>query len=93
MFKGRFLQFLTLALSIAMVGVLTIPAMAADVPKITKGELKSMFGTPDLVIVDVRTGTSWTASEKKIKGAVREDPKDVEPWANKYPKDKILVLY
>jgi hypothetical protein len=29
----------------------------------------------------------------KIKGAVREDPKQVSSWIDKYPKDKLLVLY
>lgn len=90
MFKGRCLQFLTLALSMAMVGVFTIPAIAADVPRITKEELKSMLGNPDVVILDVR---GRQASGRKIKGAVWEDPKDVDSWADKYPKDKTLVLY
>jgi len=99
MFKGRCLQFLTLALSTAMVGVFTIPAIAADapritdVPRITKEELKSMLGNPDVVILDVRGAKQWKASEKKIKGAVWEDPGDMESWTDKYPKDKTLVLY
>lgn len=90
MFKGRCLQFLTLALSMAMVGVFTIPAIAADVPRITKEELKSMLGNPDVVILDVR---GRQASGRKIKGAVWENSKYVESWADKYPKDKTLVLY
>ena len=90
MFKGRCLQLLTLALSMAMVGVFAIPAIAADVPRITKEELKSMLGNPDVFIVDVR---GRQASGRKIKGAVWEDSKDVESWADKYPKDKTLVLY
>lgn len=93
MFKGRFSQFLTLGLSIAMAGVFTMPTMAADVPRITKEELKSMLDDPDGVILDVRGSNSWRASEEKIKGAVWEDPKSVASWANKYPKDKKLVLY
>lgn len=96
MFKGRFSQLLTLALSMAMVGVSTVSTMAADapriadVPRITKEELKSMLGNPDVFIVDVR---GRQASGTKIKGAVWEDSKDVESWVNKYPKDKTLVLY
>jgi hypothetical protein len=93
MFKGRCLQFLTLALSTAIVGVFTIPAIAADVPRITKEELKSMLGNPDVVILDVRGAKQWKASKKKIKGAVWEDPGDTESWTDKYPKDKTLVLY
>ncbi len=76
-----------------MLGMFTAQGTAAEVSKITKEELKSMLGNPDMVILDVRTGNRWKASEKKIKGAARENPKDVESWADKYPKDKTLVLY
>ncbi len=68
MFKGPCLQFLTLALSTTMVGVFTIPALALDVPRITKEELKSMLGNPDVVILDVRGAKQWKASEKKNQG-------------------------
>lgn len=71
----------------------TILAKSADVPRMTKEELKVKLDTPDLVIIDVRFGMDWTGSDSKIKGAVREDPGAVDSWANKYPKDKTLVLY
>ena len=93
MVRGRFLKFPTMALSMTMVRVFTIQAMAGDVPRITKEELKSMLGNPDVVILDVRGSNSWKASEKKVKGAIWEDYKNVESWADKYPKDKTLVLY
>jgi hypothetical protein len=93
MFKARFLPFLIMALSIAMAAVFTIPTMAADFPMITKEELKSILGNHDVVILDVRSAKQWEASERKIKGAVWEDPKNVESWADKYPTDKTLVLY
>jgi len=64
-----------------------------DIPRITKEELKSMLGNPDAVIVDVRGAKQWEASGRKIKGAVWEDPKNVESWADKYPKGKIFVFY
>jgi rhodanese-related sulfurtransferase len=59
----------------------------------TKDELKGMLGNPDLVIIDVRTQQNWADSDLKIRGAVREDPESLDSWANKYPKDKTLVLY
>lgn len=59
----------------------------------TKEELKAMLGKPDLIIIDVRTGSDWLGSDLKIKGAIREDPEDVGSWAKKYSKDKTLVLY
>ena len=54
---------------------------------------KSRGLNADLVIIDDRTGADWSASEFKIKGAVREDPGKVEAWMEKYPKDKTLVFY
>ena len=63
-------------------------------PRITKEQLLSMVGNPDVIILDVRESGSWKGSQWKIKGAVREDPaKDAKTWAGKYPQDKTLVLY
>jgi rhodanese-related sulfurtransferase len=83
---------------LAMVGWLVLGAvvsvsLAAEPPRISKEELRAMLGNPDLVIIDDRTGSDWTASEFKIKGAIREDPNKVETWMDKYPKDKTLVFY
>jgi rhodanese-related sulfurtransferase len=65
-----------------------------EAPRITKEQLLSMAGDPDVIILDVRESGSWKGSQWKIKGAVREDPtKDVKTWAEKYPRDKTLVLY
>jgi hypothetical protein len=75
------------------VGIFVKPTISADVPGMTKDELKALLGNPDLVILDVRRGSDWTSSDLKIKGALREEPNDIESWANKYSKDKVLVLY
>jgi rhodanese-related sulfurtransferase len=64
------------------------------VPRITKEEVKSMVGNPNLIILDVRSAQYWKDSEWKIKGAVREDRRGKSSdWVDKYPKDKTLVLY
>jgi rhodanese-related sulfurtransferase len=76
-----------------MVGTLIAFAKSAEAPRMSKDELKAMLGSPDLILLDVRYNKDWTDSDSKIKGAVREDPKLFESWANKYPKDKIIVLY
>ncbi len=76
-----------------LVGASIILAKSVDAPRMTKDELKGMLGNPDLVIIDVRTQQNWTDSDLKIKGAVREDPESLDSWANKYPRDKTLVLY
>jgi hypothetical protein len=66
---------------------------AADVPRMSKEELQPMLGNPDVIIIDVRAGGDWTAKDSKIKGAVREDPGQVDSWIDKYPKDKTLIFY
>jgi len=68
-------------------------ALAGAAPTMTTEELKAKLSSPDIVIIDVRVGKDWTASELKIKNAVREDPKNADAWLNKYAKDKTIVLY
>ena len=64
------------------------------VPKMTKEELKSLLGNPDVIIIDIRVEDEWKEAKWKIQGAIREDSeKDINTWANKYPKDKTLVFY
>lgn len=91
--KGRIINILTMVLSIVTVSISALTAMAADVPKMTKENLKAQLGKPDVIIIDVRIGKDWKASELKIKGAIREDPQKVDSWAQKYAKDKNLVFY
>ncbi|MBI5582847.1 MAG: hypothetical protein HY892_03395 [Deltaproteobacteria bacterium] len=79
----------SLVLSLAL--VFNVPA--AETPRIDKEKLQGMLGTPELILIDVRAGSDWKASTQKIKGAVREDPDQVDAWMNKYPKEKTLVFY
>jgi hypothetical protein len=51
------------------------------------------LGNPGIVIVDVRSGGDWKGSDRKIAGAVREEPNDVGAWEYRYAKDTHLVLY
>ena len=73
--------------------VLAAANATAGVPLMTAEELKAKLGSKDLVILDVRREGHWNASDRKIMGAVREDPDAVQSWAAKYAKDKTLVLY
>ncbi|MBI9083648.1 MAG: hypothetical protein JEZ11_08615 [Desulfobacterales bacterium] len=68
-------------------------AMGADIPLMTKDELKAAMTGGDINILDVRAGRDWTASEFKIAGAVRADPGKVDAWANDLSKEKTAVLY
>lgn len=77
-----------------LTGCLQNVSLAAKVPRMTKEELKSLLGNPDVIVVDVRIAAEWKRADLKIQGAVREDPeKDYKTWASKYPKDKTLVFY
>jgi len=91
--KHIIVMVVAVILGLFVVGVSTVAVTAADVPRITKEELKSMLGNPDLIVLDVRSDSDWQASNRKILGAVRENPNDSESWAGKYPKTKTLVLY
>ncbi len=66
---------------------------AKDIPIMTKEELKAQMDSSDIMILDVRKGKDWKSSEFKIKGASRANPKELEKWAETYPKDKTFVLY
>ncbi len=64
-------------------------AKTEEVQRIDKERLCSMLGTPGVVVLDVRLAKS----KQKIWGAVHEDPRTVNTWADKYPIDTTLVLY
>jgi Rhodanese-like domain len=93
----RYLSSILLAIFLIVSGMTSkVHAMGkgVEVPRVTKEQLLSMMGKPEVVILDVRESESWKKSKQKIQGAVREDPlKDVQGWFDKYPKDKTLVFY
>jgi rhodanese-related sulfurtransferase len=66
---------------------------AENIPRISKEQLRKLFDQSDLIILDVRTKRDWKASKHKIQGAERAAPGDFSSWVDKYPKDKIIVLY
>ena len=74
-------------------GISALAALAQDVPRITKEELKEIPGNPDVIIIDLRLGRDWENSELRIDGALREDPGKLNSWISKYPRTKTLVFY
>ncbi len=86
-------KLMSWALVLAVCLGLAIPCLAAQqVPRVSKQTLKSWLNNADVMIIDVRL-FSYNTSKKKIKGAVRKDPFNVESWAGTLPKDKKIVLY
>lgn len=92
--NGKFWTITAVTLSFAFLGCFQNLTPVVKIPRITKEELKSMLGHPDVIIVDVRLEDEWRKSGWKIMGAVREDPeKEIQSWADKYPKEKTLIFY
>ncbi len=92
MAKRTVISFFTV-LSLIITGVFVLNALAGEVPKMDKDELKGLLRNSDVIIIGVRLGKDCSASEFKIKGATREDKTEFSSWAEKYPKDKTIVLY
>jgi len=90
--KRKMAVLAALAVSLAFLAVGS-HSFAEEAKRMTKEELKEMLDSPDLVVMDVRTGRDWTSSEHKIQGALREDPRKLDEWAGKYDKGKTIVLY
>nr|WP_041286430.1 rhodanese-like domain-containing protein [Desulfomonile tiedjei] len=87
-------EFVILGLSLVISVGAVLAAVAQDgVPRISKEELRAMQGSPELIIIDVRSPRDWESSDMKIRGAVREDPMNIPNWIRKYPPEKILVFY
>jgi hypothetical protein len=70
-----------------------VAGCAAEAPRVSKEEVKSLLGNPDILILDARVGSSWSESGRKIKGAIRIDPYNVDSWAASLPKDKKIIIY
>jgi rhodanese-related sulfurtransferase len=64
-----------------------------SVPRISINELKGRLTDPQITIIDVRSPHDWDDSTTMIKGAIREDPRDISVWKDKYPKDRLIALY
>jgi hypothetical protein len=86
------LAILTAFLALLFIGAGETPP-EEKAPKMTKEELKPMLGSKDLIVIDVRLDEQWRFSNRKIPGAVHENPAIPSEWMDKYPKDKTLVFY
>jgi hypothetical protein len=76
-----------LGILIVFIGCTTVQR-TQDVPRIPKDQLKAKLGSPDMVLIDVRTESDWQKSDEKITGAIRMDPETVDVWASTLPKTR-----
>jgi len=94
---GGFMRIHRLTILTVLTGLMVIGAAEAPkeekAPRMTKEQLKSKLGSPDLVVLDIRLEEQWKFSNRKIPGAVHENPSVPSTWMDKYPKDKTLVFY
>ena len=66
---------------------------ASGVPKMEAKELQAMLGSPDVIVLDARSGGAWKSSTEKIQGAIRAASDDYQQWKEQYPKKATIVLY
>ncbi len=94
MLKQQFFRVLLMMVFTAMTALGDgLAAAGDDAKRIGKDEVKAMLGAADTSIIDVRSSRDWNESKLKIKGAVREDPYNVDSWVSRYPKNRTLILY
>jgi hypothetical protein len=87
----RCLSSILLAIFLVLSGMIVkghAMAKGVEVPRVTKEQLLSMTGKPEVVILDVRESESWEKSKQKIRGAVREDPEKESPEFPFYSKKR-----
>ncbi len=90
------IMFATIVTNLAAAAVMaTVNASASseEIPKMSKEEARPLLERSEITVIDVRQPHHLEASDSKIPGAIREDPQKISSWADKYPKDKALLLY
>jgi rhodanese-related sulfurtransferase len=90
MLMMKYVLSTVLMVLIALVGGV---ARADDTHAMTKEQLLPLLGKSDVIIIDVSSNEGWEARDRKIPGALREEPMKFDSWKKKYPKDKTIVLY
>ena len=92
--KIRLLKILFMLSGLVIVGLFTIaPVAAEDVPRLKKELLVRYLDNAEVYIFDVRREEDWKESEFKIKGAIREKPKNFNLWVQQYRDNQAYILY
>jgi len=94
MISPRQTKFLAMALAVSLMLAFTWSCGSGEkAPLLDKKTIKSWLSDREVIILDVRAPKDWDVSDKKIQGAVRQDPDAVTTWAANLPKNKKIVLY
>ena len=87
-------KFKVMALAVSLMLAFTWSCGSGEKPPLLDQEnVKSWLSDREVIILDVRAPKDWNVSDKKIRGAVRQDPDEVKTWAANLPKNKKIVLY
>lgn len=65
----------------------------ADELRISKEKALDLMDEPNVHVIDLRHPEQMLRSGAKIRGAVHEDPNNVNKWADKYAPSDTLILY
>ena len=86
-------KFRAMALAVSLMLAFTWSCGSGEKPPLLDREtIKSWLSKPEVIILDVRAPKDWNPSDKKIKGAVRQDPDEVATWAANLPKNQPIIL-
>ncbi len=66
---------------------------AEDIPRISKEEARDLLNDPNVVFLDLRSGSDWRASDQKLPGAVHVDARNWKEWVSRYDPGKTYILY
>jgi hydroxyacylglutathione hydrolase len=87
-------RFWAMALAVSLVLAFVCSCGDGEKPPLLDQEnVKSSLSDHEVIILDVRASKDWNVSDKKIKGAMRQDPDEVATWAVNLPKNKKIILY
>lgn len=76
-----------------VIATITPVSATSQIPRITKEDARQKIDDPDVIFLDVRTGSDWRASGLKIQGAVYEEARNFDKWIENYDPEKTYIVY
>ena len=76
-----------------VIATITPVNATSHIPRITKEDARAKIDDPDVIFLDVRTGSDWRASGFKIQGAVYEEGRNFDKWIENYDPQKTYIVY
>jgi hypothetical protein len=87
-------RIMAMALAVSLIMAFICSCSSGEKPLLLDQEhVKNRLNNSEVIIIDVRAAKDWNVSDKKIQGALRQDPNEVTTWVNNLPKNKEIVIY